>query len=191
MNDDAFYDEVAKEMQENRMIPGVWTRAFAEADGDENRAKAIYIKRRVAQLAENSKQQHEEAKRLMPAGGGQEKTSPPLVETTTTSASRPPVVRGLCVIGFFGTVCGIEMVFSESARNIGVWYPPYLAFSLLVGFVCMVGFWRMRRWAFFTYTGLFALNQIAMLVAGTWSVFGSVIPGVFISIMFSQLSKMR
>ncbi len=51
MNDDEFYDEVAKEMQENRLVLGVWTRAFAEADGDENRAKAIYIKLRVGQMA--------------------------------------------------------------------------------------------------------------------------------------------
>jgi hypothetical protein len=55
MNDDAFYDEVAKELEANKLIPGVWTRAFAEADGDENRAKAIYIKLRVAQLAEEAK----------------------------------------------------------------------------------------------------------------------------------------
>ncbi len=64
MNDDAFYDEIAKEMQENRLVPGVWARAFAEADGDENRAKAIYIKLRVAQsAAESCKRQLEEEKR--------------------------------------------------------------------------------------------------------------------------------
>ncbi len=70
VNDDVFYDEVAKEMETNNLLPGVWTRAFAEADGDENRAKAIYIKRRVAQLAENSRQrQLEEARQRMPIGG--------------------------------------------------------------------------------------------------------------------------
>jgi len=52
MNDDDFYDQVAEEIETNSLIPGVWTRAFAEADGDENRAKAIYIKLRVAKLAE-------------------------------------------------------------------------------------------------------------------------------------------
>jgi hypothetical protein len=62
MNDDAFYDEVAKELEANKLIPGVWTRAFAEADGNENRAKAIYIKQRVAQLVEICRQQLEEAK---------------------------------------------------------------------------------------------------------------------------------
>jgi len=50
---DAFYGDVAKEMQENRLIPGVWARAFAEADGDKNRAKAIYIKYRILQLEED------------------------------------------------------------------------------------------------------------------------------------------
>jgi len=59
MNDDVFYDEVAKEMQENRLVPGVWTRAFAEADGDENRAKAIYIKLRVSKLSADYRQQKE------------------------------------------------------------------------------------------------------------------------------------
>jgi formylglycine-generating enzyme required for sulfatase activity/uncharacterized RDD family membrane protein YckC len=50
VNDDAFYDEVAKEIETNNLVSGVWTRAFAEADGDENRAKSIYIKLRVAKL---------------------------------------------------------------------------------------------------------------------------------------------
>lgn len=70
VNDDAFYDEVAKEIETNKLISGVWVRAFAEADGDENRAKAIYIKRRVAQLSEVERLQRDEAKRAtMPAGG--------------------------------------------------------------------------------------------------------------------------
>ena len=56
MNDDAFYDEVAKEIETNNLVPGVWTRAFAEADGDENRAKAIYIKLRVAKLLDAERQ---------------------------------------------------------------------------------------------------------------------------------------
>lgn len=61
-DDDKFYDEVAKELESKKLVSGMWTRAFAEADGDENRAKAIYIKRRVAELAEICRQQLEEAK---------------------------------------------------------------------------------------------------------------------------------
>ena len=113
------------------------------------------------------------------------------IETTTSNVSRPTVVTVLCVIGFIGGLFAIPMVFSEIARKIGAWYPPYLAFSCLVGFVCMVGLWKMRRWAVLTYTGFVALNQIVMFAMGVWSVSALIIPGIFVGIMFSQISKMR
>jgi hypothetical protein len=52
MNEDWAYDEVAKELQKQAMIPGVWARAFAEAGGDQEKARAMYIKLRVTQLME-------------------------------------------------------------------------------------------------------------------------------------------
>lgn len=113
------------------------------------------------------------------------------IETTTSNVSRPTVVTVLCVIGFIGGLFAIPMVFSDIARKIGAWYPPYLAFSCLVGFVCMVGLWKMRRWAVLTYTGFVALNQIVMFAMGVWSVSVLIIPGIFVGIMFSQISKMR
>ena len=42
-----------------------------------------------------------------------------------------------------------------------------------------------------TYTGFVALNQIVMFAMGVWSVSALIIPGIFIGIMFSQISKMR
>jgi hypothetical protein len=51
ISEEALYEEVSKEIEVKNLVPGLWTKAFAEADGDENRAKAIYIKLRVAQLA--------------------------------------------------------------------------------------------------------------------------------------------
>jgi hypothetical protein len=57
---DKFYDEVARELQEKSMVPGLWTKAFAEMGGDDAKARALYIKYRVAQLAEASRQRLEE-----------------------------------------------------------------------------------------------------------------------------------
>jgi TPR repeat protein len=57
---DKFYDEVARELQEKPMVPGLWTKAFAEMGGDDAKARALYIKYRVAQLAEAGQQQLEE-----------------------------------------------------------------------------------------------------------------------------------
>jgi len=58
--EDKFYDEVARELQDKPMIPGLWTKAFAEMGGDDAKARALYIKYRVAQLAAVSQQQLEE-----------------------------------------------------------------------------------------------------------------------------------
>jgi flagellar basal body-associated protein FliL len=58
--DDKFYEEVARELQDKPMVPGLWTKAFAEMGGDDAKARALYIKYRVAQLAEASRQQRPE-----------------------------------------------------------------------------------------------------------------------------------
>jgi len=120
-----------------------------------------------------------------------ETSSPPSIDTTASSASRPTIIAVLCVIGFMGGLFTIPKVLSDAARNIGAWYPPYLAFCLFGGLVCVVGLWKMRRWAVFTYSGFVALNQIVLLAMGVWSIFALVIPAIFIFIMSSQLSKMR
>jgi hypothetical protein len=53
---DRFYEEVARELQETPMVPGLWTKVFSEMRGDDAKARALYIKYRVAQLAEESHQ---------------------------------------------------------------------------------------------------------------------------------------
>ena len=55
MNDEVFYNQVAEEIQAKKMMPGLWTKAFAKAGGDADSARAIYIKLRVAQLAQVSR----------------------------------------------------------------------------------------------------------------------------------------
>lgn len=45
-----FYDQVARELQSGPPIPGLWTRAFAETNGNDAKARALYIKFRVQQL---------------------------------------------------------------------------------------------------------------------------------------------
>jgi len=46
-----FYDIVAGELRMKRMDDGVWVRAFSDSAGNEELARAVYIKYRVAQLA--------------------------------------------------------------------------------------------------------------------------------------------
>ena len=50
-NEEVLYAQVATEMiSPDDLRPGLWAKALATADGDERRAKAVYIKLRVEQL---------------------------------------------------------------------------------------------------------------------------------------------
>jgi hypothetical protein len=48
----AMYASVAEEIESGNKDRGLWTRLYAECDGDENRIKVQYIKKRAAQLIE-------------------------------------------------------------------------------------------------------------------------------------------
>jgi hypothetical protein len=69
---DAIYEIVANEMESGKTDKGLWTRLFAEFDGDEKKTKIAYIKQRAEKLmaAERSRLQEvarleaEEAERL-------------------------------------------------------------------------------------------------------------------------------
>ena len=50
MNEKDLYAKIAEELGTDNMDPAVWTQAFAEADGDHDKAKAIYIRLRRAEL---------------------------------------------------------------------------------------------------------------------------------------------
>ena len=50
MTDEAYYAEVVDELARNGPRKGLWAKVFADAGGDENSAKAAYIKARVNEL---------------------------------------------------------------------------------------------------------------------------------------------
>lgn len=60
MNDDeVLYERVSREMADGDIKEGVWTKAYANAMGDEGKAKALYIRARVEQLTrEEAKKQY-------------------------------------------------------------------------------------------------------------------------------------
>lgn len=71
-DEDTVYEVVANEMDSGKMDKGLWTRLFAELDGDEKKTKIAYIKRRAeklmvaerTRLQEQERQQAEEAAKL-------------------------------------------------------------------------------------------------------------------------------
>jgi hypothetical protein len=74
MSDQRYYEIVAEELQRKFLRPGLWARAVAEAGGEGDAARALYIRLRVAELiqqemlertraeSEAQKQEEEEVK---------------------------------------------------------------------------------------------------------------------------------
>lgn len=59
VSDERFYTTVTEELEKGAIVPGLRAKAFAEANGVETHAQALYLKYRVAQLV----QQENDARR--------------------------------------------------------------------------------------------------------------------------------
>jgi hypothetical protein len=104
---------------------------------------------------------------------------------------RPGIITAICVIGFIGVVATVPLVFSDISKQIGAWYPPCLAVSAIVGLVCMIGLWQMKKWSIITYTAFFGINQVVLLASGLWNIFALILPGIVIAIGFSKYDLME
>ena len=100
-------------------------------------------------------------------------------------------MTAICVLSGMGILFTIPLIFSEAAASIGAWYPPFLALSGVVGAACTVGFWQMRRWAVYLYTGLLCLTQIVLLAMGAWNIVALLIPLAVVIIGFIYLRHME
>jgi uncharacterized membrane protein (DUF2068 family) len=103
---------------------------------------------------------------------------------------RPILITVICILGFIGAAVAIPMIFSDISRSIGAWYPPYLAFGAVIGLICMIGLWMMKKWSIIVYTAFFVVNQVVFLAMGVWTILALLIPVIVIAIGFSQFSKM-
>jgi hypothetical protein len=109
----------------------------------------------------------------------------------TSPSERPIAITAICVLSGMGILFTIPLIFSEAAASIGAWYPPFLAASAAVGAACTVGFWLMRRWAVYLYTGVLCLTQIVLLAMGSWNIVALLIPLVVVIIGFIYLPRME
>ena len=50
INEDNIYEQVMVEIEENKKVKSAWAKALAQSQGDENKAKALYIPMRVQEI---------------------------------------------------------------------------------------------------------------------------------------------
>jgi hypothetical protein len=100
---------------------------------------------------------------------------------------RPTAITVICVFGFIGVGLSIPMIFSEIARQIGSWFPPYAGFATTVSLICMVGLWRTRKWGLYIYSALVIINQIVLITKGEWSIIILIFQGIVVLIALYHL----
>lgn len=103
---------------------------------------------------------------------------------------RPTIITIICVLCFLGAFVAIPMVVSPAAAQVGSWYPPYLAFSAIVGFICMVKLWKMKKLGAYGYATFVAINQIFLLIMGIWNISALIAPAVVAGIALAYVKKM-
>ena len=53
-NEEALYEIVAAEMAVRKIKKGLWAKAYAQCEGDQNRTRALYVKLRVQALKDEA-----------------------------------------------------------------------------------------------------------------------------------------
>ncbi|HEY3357879.1 MAG TPA: hypothetical protein VGQ83_31800 [Polyangia bacterium] len=104
---------------------------------------------------------------------------------------RPTAITVICILGFIGAGFTVPLLLLPTTWKIGTWYPPYLLVTAGIGLACMLGLWKMKRWAVFLYTAMVVVNQIVLIAMGLWNPLALALPGAVVGIGFSQLKNMR
>ncbi len=104
---------------------------------------------------------------------------------------RPGVITGICIISLIGALLSIPFLFSDSVKSIGYWYPIYLAFSIAIEVICIIGLWLMKKWGLIVYITFFITDQIIQVIFGSWNLFTVILPIIVITIGLSKYKEMK
>jgi len=109
---------------------------------------------------------------------------PPYPPSAPTPQGRPTAITVICILGFIGAAFTVPLLFLPTTWKIAPWYAPYLAVAAGLGLVCMLGLWKLRRWALVLYTAFAAVNQIVLIATGLWNPMALGVPAAVVVIGF-------
>jgi hypothetical protein len=111
---DKFYDVVARELKEESIVDGLWTRAYSETGGDEAKTRALYIKYRVTQLAELAQHQfeaekHEAEKQIQKGRETEDQNRPKMERAKRDARSNLQLAFAICLAStIYLTMFGLQ-----------------------------------------------------------------------------------
>ena len=108
---------------------------------------------------------------------------------------RPKLITVFCVLGFIGVPFVLGGLFIPTARDLiiqqyGSSFVPITLFTTLLGFIGLVGYWKMRKWGVYVYTTMAVLSIGYGLIVGIPGILGYILPLVIVAVGFANLKKM-
>jgi Family of unknown function (DUF6804) len=160
----ALYDAVASELQAKTMVPGLWAKAFAEAGGQIDRARALYIKYRVAQLAHEASEHMRQEQRAAREAAKQQAATDRVKQRGVTEAATQQAMSGRqnfaygVSAGLFGaltlvsgllTLAGVSFAFANQTGQV----PDSARVDSIIGGVVMAAVFGSLTalWAWLTW----------------------------------------
>jgi hypothetical protein len=116
--------------------------------------------------------------------------SPPLAPPSSAAPPRPTAITVICILGFIGAGFTVPLLFLPTTWRIAPWYAPYLGVSALIGLACMLGLWKLKRWAVVAYTAFASLNQIVLIASGLWNPMALAVPAAVVIVGFYHWKRL-
>ncbi|MBP6507148.1 MAG: DUF2569 family protein [Opitutaceae bacterium] len=172
-DDQRFYDEVANELANNSVKPGLWTRAVSESGDEGSKARAAYIRLRFLELKNAASKESE-------AFGGS--TYTPQVRTVKIRGTLLVFCIVITIVGPLGAISSLLNLHDAMSPYFAhSWYyhakefywaycfyaVPLFFYQIITGLVVWTGSPQGRRWArlYFRIRIIFSAIMVHVLTA--------------------------
>jgi len=120
----------------------------------------------------------------------QEDILEPILLEERKEPKRPVVITVICILYF----CFIALIIPALARNtttIKSLSFLMITIYLLITIICMIGLWKMQKWAVYSFIALTVLAQVFTMATGNWKFTANIIPTICSVILLFHLKKMN
>lgn len=112
-------------------------------------------------------------------------------EIKQNPASAPVLIYIACTLGVLGTVPTLLLRYTELAYMVGRWYLNFLLISSILIWLSLIGVWKLKRLAAFSYILVAAGTEIILFKYNVmWSYTSLIIPVIVTAIMLLNFRKM-
>ncbi len=120
----------------------------------------------------------------------QEDILDPILLEERKKPKRPVIITVMCILYF----CFIALIIPALARNTTtIRNLSFLMVTmyLLITIICIIGLWKMQKWAVYSFIALTVLAQVFTVSTGTWKLTANIIPTICSVILLFYLKKMN